>query len=140
MLSATEIRIGVVIASDSISDEVVIGNLVKFAGLSSSNISIKHVPNDSQVVMGVLFFAEYTDVDGVVAITTNAGHDWLLCIQKSLYDLQIQWNMPIEIGSGYGVAAAESVVRMVQMQYDMAGELPVERSTPISASRKDNVN
>ena len=105
MLSATEIRIGVVIAGDSISDEVVIGNLVKFAGLSSSNISIKHVPNDSQIVMGVLFFAEYTDVDGVVVITNSVAHDWLLCIQKSLYDLQIQWNMPIEIGGGYGVAA-----------------------------------
>lgn len=140
MLSATEIRIGVVIAGDSISDEVVIGNLVKFAGLSSSNISIKHVPNDSQIVMGVLFFAEYTDVDGVVVITNSVAHDWLLCIQKSLYDLQIQWNMPIEIGGGYGVAAVESVVRMVQMQYEMAGELPVERTTPVSALRKDNVN
>ena len=140
MLSATEIRIGVVIAGDSISDEVVIGNLVKFAGLSSSNISIKHVPNDSQIVMGVLFFAEYTEVDGVVVITNSTSTDWLLCIQKSLYDLQIQWNMPIEIGGGYGVAAAESVVRMVQMQYEMAGELPVERSTPLSANRKDSVN
>ena len=140
MLAATEIRIGVVIAGDSIADDVVINHLVKLAGLSSSNIVIKHVPNDSQVVMGVLFFAEYTEVDGVVAIANSTSPDWLLCIQKSLYDLQIQWNMPIEIGGGYGVAAAESVVRMVQMQYDMAGELPVERSTPLSANRKDSVN
>ena len=140
MLAATEIRIGVVIAGDSIADDVVINHLVKLTGLSSSNIVIKHVPNDSQVVMGVLFFAEYTEVDGVVAIANSTSPDWLLCIQKSLYDLQIQWNMPIEIGGGYGVAAAESVVRMVQMQYDMAGELPVERSTPLSANRKDSVN
>lgn len=139
-MAATEIRIGVVIAGDSIADDVVINHLVKLAGLSSSNIVIKHVPNDSQVVMGVLFFAEYTEVDGVVAIANSTSPDWLLCIQKSLYDLQIQWNMPIEIGGGYGVAAAESVVRMVQMQYDMAGELPVERSTPLSANRKDSVN
>ena len=140
MLAATEIRIGVVIAGDSIVDDVVINHLVKLAGLSSSNIVIKHVPNDSQAVMGVLFFAEYTEVDGVVVITNSTSTDWLLCIQKSLYDLQIQWNMPIEIGGGYGVAAAESVVRMVQMQYEMAGELPVERSTPLSANRKDSVN
>ena len=60
MLAATEIRIGVVIAGDSLVDDVVINHLVKLAGLSSSNIVIKHVPNDSQVVMGVLFFAEYT--------------------------------------------------------------------------------
>ena len=140
MLAATEIRIGVVIAGDSIVDDVVINHLVKLAGLSSSNIVIKHVPNDSQTVMGVLFFAEYTEVDGVVVITNSTSTDWLLCIQKSLYDLQIQWNMPIEIGGGYGVAAAESVVRMVQMQYEMAGELPVERSTPLSANRKDSVN
>ena len=140
MLAATEIRIGIVIAGDSLVDDVVINHLVKLAGLSSSNIVIKHVPNDSQVVMGVLFFAEYTEVDGVVAIANSTSPDWLLCIQKSLYDLQIQWNMPIEIGGGYGVAAAESVVRMVQMQYDMAGELPVERSTPLSANRKDSVN
>ena len=140
MLAATEIRIGVVIAGDSIADDVVINHLVKLTGLSSSNIVIKHVPNDSQVVMGVLFFAEYTEVDGVVAIANSTSPDWLLCIQKSLYDLQIQWNMPIEIGGGYGVAAAESVVRMVQMQYEMAGELPVERSTPLTANRKDSVN
>ena len=140
MLAATEIRIGVVIAGDSLVDDVVINHLVKLAGLSSSNIVIKHVPNDSQVVMGVLFFAEYTEVDGVVAIANSTSPDWLLCIQKSLYDLQIQWNMPIEIGGGYGVAAAESVVRMVQMQYEMAGELPVERSTPLTANRKDSVN
>ncbi len=140
MLPAADIRIGVVIAGDSIIDEVVINHFVKLAGLNPSNISIKHVPNDLQVVMGVLFFAEYTDVDGVVVIANNAGPDWLLCMQKSLYDLQIQWNMPIEIGGAYGAAAAESVVKMVQLQYDMAGELPVERSTPLSASRKDNVN
>ena len=139
-MAATEIRIGIVIAGDSIADDVVINHLVKLAGLSSSNIVIKHVPNDSQVVMGVLFFAEYTEVDGVVAIANSTSPDWLLCIQKSLYDLQIQWNMPIEIGGGYGVAAAESVVRMVQMQYEMAGELPVERSTPLTANRKDSVN
>ena len=139
-MAATEIRIGVVIAGDSIADDVVINHLVKLTGLSSSNIVIKHVPNDSQVVMGVLFFAEYTEVDGVVAIANSTSPDWLLCIQKSLYDLQIQWNMPIEIGGGYGVAAAESVVRMVQMQYEMAGELPVERSTPLTANRKDSVN
>ena len=139
-MAATEIRIGVVIAGDSLVDDVVINHLVKLAGLSSSNIVIKHVPNDSQVVMGVLFFAEYTEVDGVVAIANSTSPDWLLCIQKSLYDLQIQWNMPIEIGGGYGVAAAESVVRMVQMQYEMAGELPVERSTPLTANRKDSVN
>ena len=140
MLSPSEIRIGVVVAGDSIVDDVVINHFVKVAGLTPSNISIKHVPNDLQVVMGVLFFAEYTDVDGVVVIANNAGPDWLLCMQKSLYDLQIQWNMPIEIAGGYGAAAAESSVRMVQLQYDMAGELPVERNTPLSGNRKDSVN
>lgn len=140
MLAASEIRLGVVISGDSITDEQVVNNLVKIAGLQSSNIILKHVPNDSQVVMGVLFFAEYTDVDGVVAIPHSVSPDWLLCIQKSLYDLQIQWNMPIEIGYSNGASAAESVVRMVQMQFDMAGELPVERNTPLSANRKDNIN
>ena len=140
MIAASEIRVGVVIAGDSIIDDVVVNHLVKLAGLAPSNISIKHVPNDTQVVMGVLFFAENTDVDGVVAIANKAGPDWLLCMQKALYDLQIQWNMPIEIGGGYGAAAAESIVRMVQLQYDMAGELPVERNTPLSGGRKDSVN
>ena len=140
MLAASEIRLGVVISGDSITDEQVVNNLVKIAGLQSSNIILKHVPNDSQVVMGVLFFAEYTDVDGVVAIPHSVSPDWLLCIQKSLYDLQIQWNMPIEIGYSNGASAAESVVRMVQMQFEMAGELPVERNTPLSANRKDNIN
>lgn len=140
MISASEIRIGVVIAGDSIIEDVVVNHLVKLAGLAPSNIVIKRVPNETQVVMGVLFFAEYTEVDGVVAIANNTSHDWLLCMQKALYDLQIQWNMPIEIGGGYGAMAAESVVRMVQLQYDMAGELPVERSTPLSANRKDNIN
>lgn len=140
MLAASDIRIGVVIAGDSVADDVVINHCVKLAGLTPSNISIKHVPNDTQVVMGVLFFAEYTDVDGVVVISNHSGPDWMICMQKALYDLQIQWNMPIEIGGSYGAAAAESVVRMVQLQYDMAGELPVERSTPLSVNRKDSIN
>ncbi len=140
MLAASEIRIGVVVAGDSVMDDVILNHLTKFAGVSAANISIKHVPNDSQVVMGVLFFAEYTDVDGVVIIANSVSPDWLLCMQKALYDIQIQWNMPIEIGGGYGVAAAESVVRMVQLQYDMAGELPVERNTILAANRKDSVN
>ena len=121
MLSATEIRIGVVVAGDSIADEQVINHFVKVAGLSASNISIKHVPNDLQVVMGVLFFAEYTEVDGVVAIVNNAGPEWLLTMQKALYDLQIQWNMPID----YTIAPVldcDAVVRMVQLQSQMARE------------------
>ena len=119
MLSATEIRIGVVVAGDSIADEQVINHFVKVAGLSASNISIKHVPNDLQVVMGVLFFAEYTEVDGVVAIVNNAGPEWLLTMQKALYDLQIQWNMPIDYAQ-HPALDCEAVIRMVQLQSDMA--------------------
>ena len=140
MLAASEIRLGVIISGDSLVEELVINSLVKSAGVTSSNIILKRVPNDSQIVMGVLFFAEYTDVDGVVAIPHSFSSEWLQCIQKSLYELQIQWNMPIEIGCNNGTSAAESVVRMVQMQFEMAGELPVERSTPLSANRKDNIN
>ena len=97
MLAASEIRIGVVIAGDSVIDDVVVAHFVKLAGLNPSNISIKHVPNDTQVVMGVLFFAEYTDVDGVVVIANQAGPDWLICMQKALYDLQIQWRLILTI-------------------------------------------
>ena len=133
MISPSEIRVGIV-AEEGLDIWSAL-TCLKQSGCTDNNIIVKYVPS-FQLALAALFFAEYTDVDCTVVI----GREYSEPIASALLNLQIQWNMPIEIGGGYGAAAAESIVRMVQLQYDMAGELPVERNTPLSANRKDNVN
>ncbi len=105
-------------------------------GCLESNIQVKFVPGDFEIPLGVLFFAEYTDVDGVIVVAN--GYD--ATIAKALFDLQIQWNMPVEYDCGdattdYGL----NVIRMVQMQSQMAAEVPEEQRIPVT-NRRENVN
>lgn len=97
-------------------------------------MQLKYVPTDFDITLGVLFFAEYTDVDGVIVV--GDGYD--ATVAKSLLDLQIQWNMPVEYRyDGSEVGDGCNVVDMVQLQNEMAEDVPEER-TP--ASRRENIN
>lgn len=138
MLSAAEIRVGVVVSRNDyrrimdIATEVIAPLLRR--GCRESNISIKYVPGDFHLALGTLFFAEYTDVDGVIVV----GENYDANVAKSLHELQIQWNMPVEYR--YGNAPCGDgcgVVDMVQLQSEMAGDIPEEKSP---TSRRENIN
>lgn len=140
MLLSSEIRLGIVVSettnmmsSYALGINPIADYLVESCGCLESNIQVKFVPSDFDIPLGVLFFAEYTDVDGVIVI--GGVYD---VIAKSLLDLQIQWNMPIEYSSD-SLKVGSNVIRMVQIQSQMAAEVPEEQRIPV-ANRRDNVN
>ena len=89
-------------------------------GCLEQNIRIKYVPSADEVPLGVLFFAEYTDVDAVIVLTQNALPDY---IKKSVAELQIQWNMPVIFGTGADFrSVALRVESMIALQDEMERE------------------
>lgn len=147
MLSPSEIRLGIVIVETctrsyrtiDVVDEAYMPLLesLKRGGCLESNIQVKFVPSDFDIPLGVLFFAEYTDVDGVVVI----GNGYDATIAKSLLDLQIQWNMPVEYDyEGANTGNGRNIISMVLLQSDMADEVPEEQRLPVSTNRRENVN
>lgn len=147
MLSPSEIRLGIVIVETyvrsysriDVVDEAYMPLLesLKRRGCLESNIQVKFVPYDFDIPLGVLFFAEYTDVDGVIVI----GNGYDATIAKSLLDLQIQWNMPVEYHyEGSDTDRGRSVISMVLMQSMMADDVPEEQRLPVTVRRDNNVN
>ena len=97
---------------------------------------------------GVQFFAEYTDVDAVIAlgcvIQGDTRHFDFICqgVTQGITQLQIQWNMPIAFGvltvndmqqaldrcggrhGNKGDEAAATAINMVKLQIDMEAASP----------------
>lgn len=138
MLSPSEIRLGIVVVRNrhrhilDVATDVYAPLLRR--GCKEVNLQLKYVPTDFDITLGVLFFAEYTDVDGVIVV--GDGYD--ATVAGSLLDLQIQWNMPVEYRyDGSDVGEGCNVVDMVQLQGEMVAEVPEEK-TP--ASRRESIN
>ena len=138
MLSPSEIRLGIVVVRNrhrhilDVATDVDAPLLRR--GCKEVNMQLKYVPTDFDITLGVLFFAEYTDVDGVIVV--GDGYD--ATVAGSLLDLQIQWNMPVEYRyDGSDVGEGCNVVDMVQLQGEMVAEVPEEK-TP--ASRRESIN
>lgn len=141
MLSPAEIRLGIVVADArtktlyrNVNYMPLLESLDKY-GCLESNIQVKLVPSDFDIPLGVLFFAEYTDVDGVIVV----GNSYDATIAKALFDLQIQWNMPVEYDYAESTADGRNVIQMVQIQSQMAAEVPEEQRIPV-ANRRENIN
>ena len=137
MIKPSEVRVGIAIVEGCQSYRIV--NELLRIGCREENLTIKTIPNDLHLALGVLFFAEYTDVDCVVAVASGtSGRD--AEITRSLFDLQIQWNMPVEyINHNDLINSGTGAVQMVLLQSEMASELPEER-TATTPHRRDNVN
>ena len=141
MLSPSEIRVGVAYLADSamgVCDETSVMRTISLCGLAEQNITFKYIPGNDHVALGVLFFAEYTEVDCVFVVGNGRLDD---VIRKSLCELQIQWNMPVATASSREdlVDAVQGLVEMVRLQSDMAADVPAERMT-MGAPRKDMAN
>ena len=98
--------------------------------------------------MNIQFFAEYTDVDAVIAlgcvIQGDTRHFDFICqgVTQGITQLQIQWNMPIAFGvltvgdmqqaldrcggrhGNKGDEAAATAINMVKLQIDMEAASP----------------
>lgn len=68
------------------------------------------------LLMGTEFFAEYTDVDGVIILAPNNRVMSNLALMNGIVTIQVQWNMVVEIG---GAECAEHIVDMISLQNEM---------------------
>ena len=99
-VSMTDKMFGILCAGSAEEETLIvstiIGNLIA-AGCIEQNLKIRKVPSTENIPLGVLFFAEYTDVDAVIVL--SFGERVPEYIRKSVVDLQIQWNMPTIFGT-----------------------------------------
>lgn len=128
-LSATDKMFGIVCVEDNEFAEPMISEVVGAliaAGCIEQNIKIRQVPLDDDIPMGVMFFAEYTDVDAVIVLSEVVPFDY---VKQSVMDLQIQWNMPVVFGSSNVsdanepyLTVARRAIAMVSLQVAMQRE------------------
>ena len=85
-------------------------------GCLAHNIVIKEMPTIHSLLMGTEFFAEYTDVDGVIILAPSNRIQGNLALMNGIVTIQVQWNMVVEIG---GAECAENIVEMITLQNDM---------------------
>ena len=113
MISPSEIKVGIV--AEQGLDIWSALTCLKQNGCIEENIVVKYVP-PFQLVLGALFFAEYTDVDCAIVVC----REYNTAMAKALVDLQLQWNMPID----YKVYPSLDcdIIKMVQLQSQMARE------------------
>ena len=112
MISPSEIKVGIVAEQGlDIWSEL---TCLRQSGCCDENIVVKYVP-PVQLALGALFFAEYTDVDCTIVI----GREYNEAVATALLNLQIQCNMPIDYAQ-HPALDCEAVIRMVQLQSDMA--------------------
>ena len=139
MLQPSEIRVGILCATSSV-DRNALCVAMALAGLAEHNVEIKHIPGNRHVAMGVLFFAEYTEVDCVLVVTDS---ELDVDVRKTLLELQMQWNMPLDYTAPLQESMRVSLtalVEMVQLQSEMAADVPAERVVANNKPRKDNIN
>ncbi len=128
------------------------------AGCPDLNIQIKYVPGTFELTLGAQFFAEYTDVDAVIAlgcvVQGDTRHFDFIChgTTQGIIQLQIQWNMPVIFGvltvndmqqaidraggrlGNKGDEAAATAINMVKLQIDM------EAASPDHVPDRKNIN
>ncbi len=150
--SAEDMRFGIVVAewNREVTEALLEGAVrtLRAAGCPEMNIHIKYVPGTFELPLGAQFFAEYTDVDAVIAlgcvVQGDTRHFDFICqgCTQGIMQLQQQWNMPIAFGvltvnemqqaldraggkhGNKGDEAAAAAIQMVKLQIDMEAESP----------------
>lgn len=129
---------------------------LKDAGCPDTNILIKYVPGTFELTLGAQYFAEYTDVDGVIAlgcvVQGETRHFDFVCqgVTQGITQLMIHWNMPVAFGvlttdnmqqaldraggkhGNKGDEAAATAIKMVKLQADMEKSAQPQDRTSIN--------
>ncbi len=145
--SADDMRFGIVVSewNGEVTEALLKGAVqtLRKAGCAEHNILIKYVPGTLELPLGAQFFAEYTDVDAVIAlgcvVQGETRHFDYVCsgATQGIMQLQIAWNMPIAFGvlttdnmeqalaraggehGNKGDEAAVTAINMVKLQNEM---------------------
>lgn len=131
-LSAANMRIGVIIVRDfdDYADAQLSGlvDSLSSMGCQPQNIVIRRIPTLHDIIIMLQFFAQYTDVDGVVVLAPENRVMGMLSLMNGIVHVQTHWNMVVSIG---GAERAEDVVTMITIQNEMEAEA-VEGNSAIS--------
>ena len=121
--SAADMRFGIVVAewNREITEALLEGAVrtLRAAGCPDMNIQIKYVPGTFELALGAQFFAEYTDVDAVIAlgcvIQGDTRHFDYICqgVTAGIARLNATSNIPVV----YGLLTTENM----QQAMDRAG-------------------
>ncbi len=145
--SAEDMKFGIVVSewNREITEALLSGAVatLRRAGCPDHNILIKYVPGTFELPLGAQFFAQYTDVDAVIAlgcvVQGETKHFDYVCsgAQQGIMQLMLNWNMPVAFGvlttndmqqaidraggkyGNKGDEAAAAAIQMVKMQNDM---------------------
>jgi 6,7-dimethyl-8-ribityllumazine synthase len=158
--SAQEMRFGIAVSewNGEVTEALLEGavRLLKKCGCADEDIIVKRVPGAFELPLAAQFFAEYTDVDAVIAlgcvIRGETPHFDYVCqgATQGITQLMINWNMPIAFGllttenlrqaldraggrlGNKGEEAAATAISMIRMQIDMesSSEKPVQSKRP----------
>lgn len=144
---AEDFRFGIVVSewNNRITGALLAGALktLRDAGCPDHSIIVKMVPGAFELALGAQYFAEYTDVDAVIAlgcvIRGGTPHFDYVCqaATHGINQVQISWNMPVAFGlltcddeqqaleraggihGNKGDEAAAAAVKMAKLQRDM---------------------
>ena len=152
--SAADMKFGIVVSewnpevTNALRDGAV--RTLRECGCSDENIVVRYVPGTFELPMGARFFAEHTDVDGVIAlgcvVKGETPHFDYVCLgaTKGISDVMLEWNMPVAFGvlttldqqqaldraggrlGNKGDEAAVAAIKMVRLQREF--ELSAEAS------------
>ncbi len=145
--AADDMKFGIVVSewNREVTEALLTGAVrtLRAAGCAEHNILIKYVPGTFELPLGAQFYAEYTDVDAVIAlgcvIQGETRHFDFICqgATQGIVQLQMTWNMPIAFGvlttenmqqamdraggkhGNKGDEAAATAVNMVKLQNEM---------------------
>lgn len=144
---ADDMRFGIVVSewNGEVTESLLKGAVqtLRKAGCAEHNILIKYVPGAFELPLGAQFFAQYTDVDAVIAlgcvVRGETPHFEYVChgATSGIMQLQIAWNMPVAFGiltvetmeqalaraggehGNKGDEAAVTAISMVKVQNEM---------------------
>lgn len=129
--SATNMKFGVIVVREfeEFVDTHLIAAISELTdqGCTPQNIVVRTVPKLHDVVIATQFFAEYTDVDGVIILAPENRVMGMLSLMNGVVQIQIQWNMVVAIG---GRETASNIVEMIAMQNDMELNAPENVAAP----------
>lgn len=124
-MSATNMKFGVIVVRgyEEFIDDNLMPLIERLAalGCQMENIVVRTVPTLHDVVITTQFFAQYTDVDGVVILAPENRVMGTLSLMNGIMQIQINWNMVVAIG---GAERADDIVEMIALQTEMEMEAP----------------
>ena len=124
------LRIGIVATA---GDEQRIGQavaLLRTLGCNDEDMVVHKVPGEMELVLGARFFAEYTDVDGLLVLSNvnpNTTTALAATVIQGVNMISIDWNFPIILSSSYPsmAEAAAALLQMIGLQILLEPTMPI---------------